>query len=75
MQETVEVEDIKGFGDYLSILMRRKKQFIIPAVLIFITSTLLALGLPAVYQSKATILIEQQEIPVDLVRSTVPRMQ
>ncbi len=71
MQETVEVEDIKGFGDYISILMRRKKQFIIPAVLIFITSTLLALGLPAVYQSKATILIEQQEIPVDLVRSTV----
>lgn len=71
MQETVEVEDIKGFGDYLSILMRRKKQFIIPAVLIFITSTLLALGLPAVYQSKATILIEQQEIPADLVRSTV----
>jgi uncharacterized protein involved in exopolysaccharide biosynthesis len=71
MQEAHEMEDIKGLGDYLSILMRRKKQFIIPAVLIFIISVFLALGLPAVYQSKATILIEQQEIPADLVRSTV----
>jgi uncharacterized protein involved in exopolysaccharide biosynthesis len=66
-----QMDDIKGLGDYLAILMRRKKQFIIPAVLIFIASTLLALGLPAVYQSKATILIEQQQIPADLVRSTV----
>lgn len=71
MHETEEMEDIKGLGDYLAILHRRKKQLIIPAALIFIISTLLAIGLPAVYQSKATILIEQQEIPVDLVRSTV----
>ncbi len=71
MQEIVEMEDIKGLGDYLAILRRRKKQLIIPAVVIFVISVLLAVGLPAVYQSKATILIEQQEIPVDLVRSTV----
>ncbi len=66
-----EMEEIKGLGDYLSILGRRKKQLIIPAVLIFLASTLLAFGLPSIYQSKATILIEQQEIPSDLVRSTV----
>jgi uncharacterized protein involved in exopolysaccharide biosynthesis len=71
MQELAEAEDYKGLGDYLSILIRRKKQFIIPAVAIFIICVLLALGLPSVYQSKATILIEQQEIPTDLVRSTV----
>ncbi len=71
MHEIQEMEDIKGLGDYLAILNRRKKQFIIPATLIFVTSILLAIGLPAVYQSKATILIEQQEIPSDLVRSTV----
>ncbi len=65
------MEEIKGLGDYLSILGRRKKQLIIPAILIFVASALLAFGLPAVYQSKATILIEQQEIPADLVRSTV----
>jgi len=71
MHETEEMEDIKGLWDYLAILNRRKKQLIIPAALIFVASILLAIGLPAVYQSKATILIEQQEIPTDLVRSTV----
>lgn len=71
MQDIAEMEDIKGLGDYLAILSRRKKQFIIPAVVIFVICVLLAIGLPSVYQSKATILIEQQEIPTDLVRSTV----
>lgn len=71
MQEIAEMEDIKGLGDYLAILNRRKKQFAIPAVVIFVICVLLAIGLPSVYQSKATILIEQQEIPTDLVRSTV----
>ncbi len=66
-----EMEDIKGLGDYLSILGRRKKQLIIPAIIILVASAMLAFGLPSIYQSKATILIEQQEIPVDLVRSTV----
>ncbi len=66
-----EMEEMNGLGDYLGILGRRKKQFIVPAIIIFVISILLAVGLPSVYQSKATILIEQQEIPVDLVRSTV----
>ena len=37
----------------------------------FCLSILVAFLLPAVYQSSATILIEAQEIPQDLVRSTV----
>jgi polysaccharide biosynthesis transport protein len=36
-----------------------------------VIAMLLALLLPARYQSSATILIEQQELPADLVRSTV----
>lgn len=36
-----------------------------------IASVALALGLPPTYRADATILIEQQEIPQDLVRSTV----
>ncbi len=67
----MEEEDIKGLGDYLAILTRRKKQLIIPALVIMLLSILLAVGLPSVYRSEATILIEQQEIPADLVRSTV----
>ncbi|MCP3670182.1 MAG: lipopolysaccharide biosynthesis protein [Gammaproteobacteria bacterium] len=66
-----EMEEIKGLADYLLILGRRKKQFIIPAIMILLASAMLAFGLPSIYQSKATILIEQQEIPSDLVRSTV----
>ena len=64
-------EDVKGLGEYLEILVRRKKQFFIPALLIIAASAALAFGLPSIYRSEATILIEQQEIPNDLVRSTV----
>ncbi|MES9858145.1 MAG: lipopolysaccharide biosynthesis protein [Sedimenticola sp.] len=64
-------EEIKGLSDYLGILSRRKKQLIFPIVIILLASVALALGLPSVYRSEATILIEQQEIPPDLVRSTV----
>ncbi len=64
-------EDVKGLGDYLAILGRRKKQMIGVALVILLASVALAFGLPSMYRSEATILIEQQEIPPDLVRSTV----
>ena len=52
------------FRDYFKIFKRRRYFFIIPAVL-------LAVLLPSEYRSSATILIEEQVIPTDLVRSTV----
>ena len=64
-------EQVQDFGDYLAILKRRKWQLIVPAVLLSIVAVLAALLIPAMYRSTATILIEQQEIPVDLVRTTV----
>ncbi len=64
-------EQALGLTDYLAILRRRKWQMAIPAVLILAVSIGLAFGLPSIYQSEATILIEQQEVPTDLVRSTV----
>lgn len=57
--------------DYLAILRRRKKEILIPAVIVFGIAVLLAFLLPPSYKSQGTILIEQQEIPADLVRSTV----
>ena len=42
-----------------------------PAALLSIVAVLAAILLPAVYRAKATILIEQQEIPADFVRTTV----
>lgn len=64
-------EDVKGIGDYLEILNRHKKLVIYPAVLLMVLSAAVALLLPATYKSSGLILIESQEIPNDLVRSTV----
>jgi succinoglycan biosynthesis transport protein ExoP len=59
------------FGQYLAILKNRKKYFIIPAVTVFVVASLFAFLWPATYQSSSTILIEEQQIPQDFVRSTV----
>lgn len=58
-------------ADYLSILRRRKKQVFRTALMVFLVSAILAFVIPPVYRSSATILIEQQEVPRDLVSSTV----
>ena len=68
--DNFEQEEVKSLGEYLDAFKRRKKQFIVPAVIIFLVATAIAFLLPAVYRSSATILIEQQEIPQDLVRTT-----
>jgi uncharacterized protein involved in exopolysaccharide biosynthesis len=57
--------------DYVDVIKRRKYYFIIPAVIVIFISTSIALILPAIYKSTATILIEAQEIPKDIVRTTV----
>ena len=64
-------EDVKSAGDYLAALRRRKRQLVLPMVILFIISVAVALGLPAVYRSSATILIEQQDIPEEMVQSTI----
>lgn len=63
-----QAPDIK---DYLKIIKRRSKFVIIPFVAISLMSIVLAVVLPSVFRSSATILIEEQEIPSELVRSTV----
>ena len=50
---------------------RRRSVMVGTALLIAIIGTAIAFLWPAVYRSKATILIEEQEIPTDLVRSTI----
>jgi polysaccharide biosynthesis transport protein len=57
--------------DLLAGFRRRRKLMLVVAGPIALISVLLALFLPPVYRSQAIILIEQQEIPSDLVRSTV----
>jgi uncharacterized protein involved in exopolysaccharide biosynthesis len=50
---------------------RRRRTFLLVAAIAAIASVSLALMLPATYRSTATILIEQQEIPQELVRSVI----
>ncbi|MBA2490223.1 MAG: hypothetical protein H0V34_00460 [Gammaproteobacteria bacterium] len=64
-------QPVMMLGDYVTILRRRKLQLIIPFLLILAASVTLAFTLPPVYRSEATILIERQEIPEELITTTV----
>ncbi len=58
-------------GDYWAILKRRKWYFLIPFGATLYVALMLAFGLPPIYRSQATILIERQEIPASVVETTV----
>ncbi len=58
-------------GYLLSVIKRRFWQMFLPAVGVFALIAVVVALLPAKYQSSGTILIEGQEVPQDLVRSTV----
>ncbi len=60
-----------SFGSFLATIKRRRWYFILPFACVLLGITLLAYSLPAVYRSTGKILIEQQGLPADLVRSTV----
>jgi len=57
--------------DYIAFLRRRKWFIVVPWLVILCIASVVAYILPPVYQSKATILIESQQVPEDLVRTTV----
>jgi len=67
----VTKSDEKSLSDYIDAVRRHKILLGLTIATIFVICTAIAYGLPAVYRSSATILIEQQEIPQNLVRSTV----
>lgn len=60
-----------GIHDVLAVIRRRKWWFTLPAAAIVALAVVLILVLPPIYRSKATILIESQEIPQDLVPALV----
>ena len=57
--------------DYMVFLRRRKWYIALPWLAILCIASVVAFILPPIYQSKATILIESQQVPEDLVRTTV----
>ncbi len=71
MQETYLPEEQQDLREYLSFAARRRWPMLITAFLIVVVSGAVAVLLPPAYRSTATILIEEQEIPPDLVRTTI----
>ncbi len=64
-------EQTKELKDYLIAIKKRKTTVITITLVIFLLTVIIAFIIPPKYKSSATILIEQQEIPSDLVQSTV----
>lgn len=64
-------EEVKGLRDYLEIFWRRKYWVFIPAIIFMAITAVVTYSLPATYKSEGLILIESQEIPQDLIRTTV----
>jgi uncharacterized protein involved in exopolysaccharide biosynthesis len=58
-------------GDVLRVIRRRKLAMVLVALVISLAGVALAFLLPPSYRSTATILIEEQEIPSDIVRSAI----
>ena len=71
MQDMMIDEPTKDLKDYLDAFRRRKKQIITISATIFLIGLIVAFVWPPTYKSTATILIEEQEVPPDLVQSTV----
>jgi polysaccharide biosynthesis transport protein len=61
----------RSFADYLAAARRRRAPATIVAASVLLIALTAAIFLPPTYRSTGTILIEQQEVPVDLVRSMV----
>lgn len=70
-QGTNEPEPTINLRDYLAVFQRRRTLMIIVAGMLFGAGLTVALILSPTYKSTATILIEEQEIPTELVHSTI----
>jgi succinoglycan biosynthesis transport protein ExoP len=64
-------EEIKDIKYYYNVFLERKWFFIIPFLVVLITVVTIGRRLPSIYLSSATILIEEQQIPKEFVKSTI----
>ena len=74
MIEPAAIERSDGGGAWLinhlpTILWHRRLYVIIPAVLLFVAGVVTAYSLPTLYRSEATMLVESQDLPTDIVQA------
>ncbi len=67
----MEAESTTGLPEVMAIARRRAGIFAITFIVVFAVAVALALLLPPVYEAKTTVLVEEQQIPPDMVRTTV----
>lgn len=67
----VNVRSSSSLGDYVAAARRRFLPAVMVAAGLLMAAVATAMLWPATYRSTGTILIEQQEVPVDLVRSMI----
>src|SRR5262245_34317832 len=65
------MNELTDFRSILQLIRRRALYFLIPFVLVAAVGAAVVMTLPAVYSAQATILVESQRIPSDLVKSTI----
>jgi len=66
-----EEQQGKTLAEYFEIIIRRRNVLIISFLIIGFLGFVLAMKLPPVYRSSATILIEDQQIPSSMVQTTI----
>lgn len=64
-------EQSGSLGEYIAGFKRRRKPIIYTGLAVLLLAMLAALFWPPSFKSSATILIEEQEVPEDMVRSTI----
>lgn len=64
-------ENVKTIAEYLEVVSRRKALILISFFTVGFLGFVLAMKLPPVYRSSATILIEDQQIPRSMVETTI----
>ena len=70
--EFLEFEgETRSLGDYINVIRRRKRIFAIAASVVMVIVIAAAFLWPKTFRSQAIILIEQQDIPADLVQTTI----
>ena len=65
------LEQALDLGDYLDAFRRRRSLIALVAGIVFTIGLIVAFVWPPTYEASATILIEEQEIPVELITATV----
>ena len=65
MDSQISLKEVKG------LFRRRYKGFLFVFFLLFLSAIVLGLALPPIFQSQTMIMIEEQQIPQDFVKSTI----